>query len=804
MSPPLGGRPAVFPLPLFPLPFRSSSRSARCRQHYRHATRLITATNNALRALNKLNSPACSVTSLESVSFPSLRQRLSSSSSSSSSLPLVQHRIRTHVFEQVRSFLAEIRRNAAAPGTVCQFDSTQLQDVLQSFLQSPFPPLLPSPPPLFPSPPSLVDAGPAHAATAATAADFLLPPAVASFSYFGDVPGSLVPLIAASVSLPDSSVQVDMLSVLPPQLAAYYATPAALLLPSPSATAPLSSSNSSLLSSSDAAAVSSPPSRLQSQIKPTIHGSTSEYIALVERMSPLSMLGFTLSPEAVNGVFTVEKDPATATEAATTRLIVNGRNGNARLIDPPTVALPNPGHLSSLLLPPGTVMWKSKTDLSNFYHHIVMPQWLQPFFCLPAIARSALPPSAITAAPWLADLPATTLVYPMCTRLPMGFSHAVAIAQAIHEHILYRANHLSPRDNLLSLVSPLLDRPVHNIYVDDNTIFSSELPGVTPVRHLAAHNSTLDAYAIAGFPVKRKKVVEPTLEPMEAIGILATSEGRLSIAPSKVQALVHATLRILRSRECTGRAVGKIVGSWTWVMMLRRFALSCFSQSYRFAHVADLRTFQVWPSVKRELAMVMALAPLLVTQLQDAYFPRVLATDASSMGAGMVATPWCPDLAAALWPSLLSVKALPPVPVSQPLADPAVSPAVPQPVQFAFPSRALPPFLDLQLSSLRWSVLASYPWSTPEHINALEMRVVLHALRWLVSHPTALCSRLLLLVDSQVVYYAVRKGRSGSKRLSPILRRIAALSLASSTRPILGWIPSGWNPADAPSRVFSP
>jgi hypothetical protein len=99
--------------------------------------------------------------------------------------------------------------------------------------------------------------------------------------------------------------------------------------------------------------------------------------------------------------------------------------------------------------------------------------------------------------------------------------------------------------------------------------------------------------------------------------------------------------------------------------------------------------------------------------------------------------------------------------------------------------------------------LSSYPWSIAEHINTLEMRVALHALRWLLSKPHSIGSRLLLLLDSAVCYFGLRKGRSGASSLHLVLRQISALCLSSGISILPLWIPSEWNPADKPSRAFS-
>jgi hypothetical protein len=71
-----------------------------------------------------------------------------------------------------------------------------------------------------------------------------------------------------------------------------------------------------------------------------------------------------------------------------------------------------------------------------------------------------------------------------------------------------------------------------------------------------------------------------------------------------------------------------------------------------------------------------------------------------------------------------------------------------------------------------------------------------------MSYPTSLCSRVFLLLDSTVAFFSLWKGRSSSPALLLVLRKISALLLAGGISLMSGWLPSGNNPADAPSRLM--
>lgn len=68
--------------------------------------------------------------------------------------------------------------------------------------------------------------------------------------------------------------------------------------------------------------------------------------------------------------------------------------------------------------------------------------------------------------------------------------------------------------------------------------------------------------------------------------------------------------------------------------------------------------------------------------------------------------------------------------------------------------------------------------------------------------PSNMNKRFMKVVDSLVTYFALTKGRSGSKRLNRTLRRIMALNIASKSVLISLWTLSKWNYADVASRKF--
>ena len=102
----------------------------------------------------------------------------------------------------------------------------------------------------------------------------------------------------------------------------------------------------------------------------------------------------------------------------------------------------------------------------------------------------------------------------------------------------------------------------------------------------------------------------------------------------------------------------------------------------------------------------------------------------------------------------------------------------------------------------KWKTVIANTWQREgEHINQLEARAYVLALRWRLRSIGGVGCRFLHAVDSLVTMGAMVKGRSSSHRLRHIVLRGNALLLAGHLHPSLIYVRSHENPADAPSRV---
>ena len=101
-----------------------------------------------------------------------------------------------------------------------------------------------------------------------------------------------------------------------------------------------------------------------------------------------------------------------------------------------------------------------------------------------------------------------------------------------------------------------------------------------------------------------------------------------------------------------------------------------------------------------------------------------------------------------------------------------------------------------------WHWLPSFrvKWKIKEHINKLELRSILLAIQFRVNHHHETNMRIFHISDSYVCLSVIGKGRTGSKQLSKILRKLNAVLLAHGLTLIIGHVESTMNPTDGASR----
>ena len=101
----------------------------------------------------------------------------------------------------------------------------------------------------------------------------------------------------------------------------------------------------------------------------------------------------------------------------------------------------------------------------------------------------------------------------------------------------------------------------------------------------------------------------------------------------------------------------------------------------------------------------------------------------------------------------------------------------------------------------QWKQLFKVRWTSSNHTNYLEMRMILLTFLWKSRNPNAVGKRWLHLEDSMVCLYILTKGRTSSRLLQPLCCKISAVLLFMEAMAMHGHVTSLENPTDAASRA---
>jgi hypothetical protein len=283
-------------------------------------------------------------------------------------------------------------------------------------------------------------------------------------------------------------------------------------------------------------------------------------------------------------VFAVPKDDKQ-------RLIFDARRANSHFVQSLSVVLPTSADLANLALPPNHTVYGAKSDLSNFYHHIALPDWMVPYFGIPAVRAADVDPA-------LADQYGPDfMIYPAFLRLPMGFSHAVPISNAMHLNFLSNTvlrSHtlLRPGQRYVLRVGQL----IFCLIIDDVFMFSTDKELLESVV-----DTLMSEYQGGGWLVKLSKLVRSATF-MKVLGLNWDGKNHLLSASTETQIQIrNSCFAMVRSGKVSGKALQILLGHIIWIGLVRRPMLSILSHVYRFIKESfDLCTPRVlWDSVKQ-------------------------------------------------------------------------------------------------------------------------------------------------------------------------------------------------------------
>ena len=110
------------------------------------------------------------------------------------------------------------------------------------------------------------------------------------------------------------------------------------------------------------------------------------------------------------------------------------------------------------------------------------------------------------------------------------------------------------------------------------------------------------------------------------------------------------------------------------------------------------------------------------------------------------------------------------------------------------------PYQSVESEWLQWQILFKTLWHLNDHINVLEMRGILLAVKYCIVHLQCHDVRLVHFFDSYVAMAIIGKGRAASGKMSWTLKQLNGLLLMFNLQLLMAHVESTKNPTDNASR----
>lgn len=555
-----------------------------------------------------------------------------------------------------------------------------------------------------------------------------------------------------------------------------------------------------------------------------------DYVKLVQKLMKREMVVLREEePMRVTPPFGVWKVKSDGTRRI--RLILDCRRVCRGTRKPAPFMLPNATWFAKLVIGEDEKLLFHKSDLSDYFFNLAVPEEWQRVFGMPGISREEWEKSGCDM-----EFPSKhDKLWPCMRVLVMGWSHSPLLAQAAHMECVRRMEPgvtsyaLSPElDSLRSLAVEKED----NVDPTDEERIQDVLKKCVPTMHPSdvatgdmCHVVCIDDRVDIGVGVSADKLQEvrqryqagienngmlwsakkstPTPEEdIVALGMaLTNSSGVTSVAghtearveiPAERMIVLRQMLRSVTARKrIRPYLVEKLMGHVTWAALASREAFAIFDRIYPWMqrYRKCRRAIAIPNDVRKELLIAEALCPLWGADIRAPIDSTISAVDASGHAIGVCTTEsFEPE-------TLRGIYGLSQVQGEHARLDGSdlVTPTTIR----GIPAADLTSVVD----SATWRTTVSCPVRhTSDHINQKEMLVHEVALRKRLKDRSTWGRRHIILGDSRVCTCALAKGRSSSWRLRPHIQRIAALQFATGARLAPVWISTRCNPADSPSR----
>ena len=390
-------------------------------------------------------------------------------------------------------------------------------------------------------------------------------------------------------------------------------------------------------------------------------------------------------------------------------------------------------------------------------------------------------PAVRNGAPWL---------QPCFTALIQGDHNAADIAEEVGHAILCQSGAF-PEDDLMpasrgpKMRASLRGDPsiISDLYIDDAGVVAIADPSVKSpgAQRTMAATAALRA---AGVEVHDKKGHNDALD--EKVWGCAFYRHIVGAERERMVEIVALSWAMAFAPAVVPAALASLIGYWSHALLFRRAGYAVLQDSYEVARDASTAPLPLPLAVRDELLALACLAPLLYSDLRVPVSSTVVATDA---------TPTRGAAASAVVPLLTARRLFAGAEFRG--ADARLVDRVDLRDVDAAP--AADPALAAALAAWPWQVRAAYDMEV-DHINAQELRALVGLITRRCRSSANFKQRLVALLDNLAACGAAAKGRSSSRHMNRLLRRLGVFLLAADVYIAPRYIASAVNPADPPSR----
>ena len=252
---------------------------------------------------------------------------------------------------------------------------------------------------------------------------------------------------------------------------------------------------------------------------------------------------------ALQGIFGVPKG-----EMA--RLILNAKAANALCELAPDPKLPLIESLVKLVVPVGERLYFSVLDLSDYYHGLLLSEFLRDLFGLPPVLVNGVQR------------------FPRWVTLPMGFSWAVYLAQLAHVHTLRTRSPMYSAS--VDLVGPARPRVLRGATTGAGTYIDDMLSVAVRLERSVELVQEVREVEVSEVREEKLQLAQEGVA-VTAWGIELDEDGVLRPPRAKLRDLVACTLWCVEQGIMRTKLFQSLVGKWLWFAMLCRSLLSTFS-----------------------------------------------------------------------------------------------------------------------------------------------------------------------------------------------------------------------------------